>query len=189
MNKQTRNNLKIKKGLSAAKCTTLLFCVLLSSTGCSFNKSVVNTETKPAVTIGSSAIDFTLKSNKNDNIRLNELRGNLVLINFWGSFSGTSTRLLDQFEDLYQKHKQDNLIVLSINIDPAASQNIIKKLDPEHRILFDEERQLALQYGVKTVPSTFLVDQNGKIVLALEGFDPRYHDIIENKIETLLKSE
>lgn len=146
-------------------------------------------KTEPKLTIGASAFDFTLKSSKDLNIRLNELRGNLVLINFWAAWSGTSTRLLPQFETLYQKYKDQNLVVLSINIDPDTANNVIQKINPEHHILLDWDKEVSTLYGVKTVPSIFLLDQSGKVVMALEGFDPRYHDIIENKIESLLRAK
>lgn len=184
---------QLKQSLISTARLVFLFACLMTSFSCSLIKSMApdaNTQpTERKLTIDSTAFDFTLKSSKNTNIRLNELRGNLVIINFWAAWSGTSARLLPQFETLYQKYKTQNLVVLSINIDPATANNVIQKINPEHHILFDWDKEISSLYGVETVPSIFLLDQSGKVVMALEGFDPRYHDIIENKIASLLRTE
>ena len=144
---------------------------------------------RPQMSIGSTALDFTLKSSNKENVRLNEQRGKVVLLNFWAAWSGSSARLLSQFEDLYQKHKEDNFTVISINIDPSTAEAVLKKQKPEHIVLFDDNRRISEMYNINTVPSMYLIDQSGKIVMSLEGFNPRYHDIIQNKLEKLLVTD
>jgi len=178
---------------SVVGTSSLCFVFLLSlfaTNACSLqNQSIPVEEERSEISIGSTAFDFTLKSSKKDNIRFNEQRGKIVLLNFWAAWSGSSTRLLSQFETLYQKRKDDDLVVISINIDPATAKSVLNKQNPEHFILFDDDRRVSKMYQIETVPSIFLIDQSGKLVLHLEGFDPRYHDIIQNKIEKLLVTE
>jgi len=139
--------------------------------------------------VGDTAHDFTLKSSTGENIRLHELRGQYVLINFWSSWSGTSRRLLNQFETLYQAQKPNDVEVLSINIDPEKSQNLIKRLDVEHTVLLDENRYASRTYMISNIPSIYLLDRSGKLMLILEGYDPLYYQVTENKLQQALTAE
>jgi peroxiredoxin len=166
-----------------------LLALFLSQESYAQSKPETVLKERPKLSIGSTALDFTLKSNKKENIRLNEQRGKIVLLNFWAAWSGSSTRLLSQFENLFQKYKDNDFTVLSINIDPSTAGSVLKKQNLEHIVLFDEDRRIAEMYNINTVPSMHLIDQSGKIVLSLEGFDPRYYNIIQNKLERLLVTD
>src|SRR5690606_18107554 len=139
--------------------------------------------------IGDQAHDFTLKSFQGENIRLFEQRGNIVLILFWAPWSGSSIRLLDQFETLQNKYGEDGLKVISISIEPEKSINTLNKLEPQHYSLLDTDTLVSRQYGISTIPSLYLVNRSGEVTVALEGFDPRYIELIENKVFQLLDSE
>jgi len=179
------------------KLTTTLMALLLCGMACfshaespvikSYKGSDLLVTNKPR--LDDYAADFILKSHHKDNIRLNELRGNIVLIEFWASWSGPSIHNVKQFEQLYQDHKDKDFKVLSITIDPEKSQRISEKLNPEHSILFDFNRSVSRLYRVDTIPSFYLLDKSGKIALILEGIDQRYYDIIEHKLKRMLDEE
>lgn len=139
--------------------------------------------------IGDQAHDFTLKSFQGENIRLFEQRGNIVLILFWAPWSGSSIRLLDQFETLQNKYGEDGLKVISISIEPDKSINTLNKLEPQHYSLLDTDTLVSRQHAISTIPSLYLVNRSGEVTVALEGFDPRYIELVENKIIQLLDTE
>lgn len=168
------------------KLQTLLLCtgMLVSASLC-----LAQEEKHKKPQVGDIAYDFTLKSSTGENIRLHELRGHFVLINFWSSWSGTSRRLLNQFEALYQLEKQNDVLVLSINIDPEKSQSQIERLDVEHTLLLDENRYASRKYMISNIPSIYLLDRSGKLLLILEGYDPLYYQVTENKLKQALAAE
>lgn len=141
------------------------------------------------LSIGSQAYDFTLKSYQGENIRLFEQRGNIVLLLFWAPWSGSSIRLLDQFEALQNKYGEDGFKVISISIEPNKSMNLLRKLEPQHFSLLDTDTLVSRQYNISAIPSLYLVNRSGDVVVALEGFDPRYIEVVESKIIKLLDLE
>lgn len=166
------------------KTFTLLATLMLSVTPCF---SVEEAQQKPKV--GDIADDFTLKSRTGENIRLRELRGNFVLIHFWSSWSGTSRRLVNQFEALYQTEKENDFKVLSINIDPEKSLNMIENLNVEHSVLLDQNKFASRNFQISNIPSIYLLDRSGKFILVLEGYDPLYYQVAENKLKQALVAE
>lgn len=167
----------------------LWFCLLASYSLASTNDDKGAQQKARPLTIGQTAQDFTLKSYSGENIRLNELRGNLVLINFWASWSGSSIKLLRQSESLQHKYADDGFTVMSISIDPDKAGNTLEKLNGEQLQLLDTLSFVSRQYAIKTIPSMFLIGRDGKVLMALEGFDPRYLDLIENRLQSILNQE
>ncbi len=164
-------------------CAALLVVLCLPN----FSYADGRKRTQGELQAGDQAYDFTLKSHLNENIRLNELRGNFIILEFWASWSASSTRFLGQFEELFQKHKDENFKVLSVNLDPNKSGYVLDKLQPEHPILFDEDKKISRRYAIDTIPSFYLLDEGGKVLLTLKGNEPRNFDILKNRIETLLE--
>ena len=179
----------INKPLLRSGLVLVSLTALLCLNACGSNASTTSEEQSSkarALTLGESTPDFTLKGFSGENIRLNELRGNIVVITFWASWSGTSVKLINDFENLYHKYKDDNLKVISISINPDRSSNILEKLQGEHYQLFDSQTLVSRAYQVESVPSIFVLDSSGKLILKLEGYDPRYRDLVVNKVESLI---
>ena len=121
---------------------------------------------------GENAPNFTLKNLEGKDVSLNEFRGKFVLINFWATWCGPCKIEMPSLETLYQKFKNKNFVMLAISND-MFGQTVVKPFVKAHKISFpillDQRLKASNQFGVVSLPSTFMIDPNGKIIGALYG--------------------
>jgi len=142
-----------------------------------------------AESVSSPAYDFTLHSRAGENIRLNELAGQVVLINFWASWCGPCRKELPKLESLHQKYKDLGVTIIGINIDenPELSKKILKDIEVNFTVLYDPENQVSQQYEIESMPSTFLVDKKGLFRFRHNGYLPGYEDKYDQQIKQLIR--
>lgn len=142
-----------------------------------------------AESISVRADDFTLKSSTGENIRLNELAGQVVLVNFWASWCGPCRKELPKLEMLHQKYSELGVTILGINIDedPKLSKKILNDITVNFPVLFDPENQISELYKVESMPSTFIIDKKGYYRFKHNGYLPGYEDKYEQQIKQLMR--
>ena len=121
---------------------------------------------------GENAPNFTLKNLKGKDVSLSEFRGKFVLINFWATWCGPCKIEMPSLESLYQKFKNKNFAMLAISND-MFGETVVKPFVKAHKlsfpILLDQRLKASNQFGVVSLPSTFMIDPKGKIIGALYG--------------------
>ena len=143
----------------------------------------------PKLSSGDKAIDFTLDISGKP-LKVSSLQGKYVLLSFWGSWCPPCRREAPQLVALYHDfHKRsyldaDGFEILSIGIETNEKnwRSAIQKLDliwPYHHTdLMRFDAPIARQYGVRSIPTKFLIDPKGKIIAVNPDFD---------RIRTLLR--
>ena len=121
---------------------------------------------------GENAPNFTLKNLEGKDVSLSEFRGKFVLINFWATWCGPCKIEMPSLESLYQKFKNKNFAMLAISND-MFGETVVKPFVKTHKlnfpILLDQRLKASNQFGVVSLPSTFMIDPKGKIIGALYG--------------------
>ena len=121
---------------------------------------------------GEDAPNFTLKNLEGKDVSLSEFRGKFVLINFWATWCGPCKIEMPSLESLYQKFKNKNFAMLAISND-MFGETVVKPFVKVHKlnfpILLDQRLKASNQFGVVSLPSTFMIDPKGKIIGALYG--------------------
>lgn len=145
-----------------------------------------------AVTAGTAqapAPDFTLKSNSGENIRLSELRGEVVLINFWASWCGPCRQEMPILSELHDKYKAMGFTVLGINVEENSSdaRKLLKEMPVSFPVLFDNDSSVSKQYDVAAMPSTVLVDRDGNMRYLHKGYKPGLEDTYVNQVRSLIR--
>ena len=116
------------------------------------------------------APDFELKSLEGERIRLSDLRGKPVLLNFWASWCGPCRRELPELADVYDFYKAKGLVVYGINDEGRdVAREFYKKAFLPFPTLDDSSRKVHGLYRVRSIPTIFLIDREGKVVRFLNG--------------------
>jgi peroxiredoxin len=141
------------------------------------------------VTAGNPAPDFTLRSSTGKNIRLQELRGEVVMVNFWATWCGPCREEMPALNRLHEKYRTAGFTLLGVNIDdkPDNAMQLAKRLKVGYPLLHDADKRASRHYDVSAMPMTFLIDRNGRMRFAHRGYVPGYEDRYEAQIRQLLK--
>jgi len=139
--------------------------------------------------LDSPAPDFTLKSASGENIKLSELRGQVVLSNFWASWCGPCRQEMPLLDQMYQKYGPLGFTLLGVNVeqDTKDAERMLKDAPVTFPILFDAENQVSKLYDVTAMPSTVLVDRDGKVRYMHKGYQPGYEDEYQTQIRALVR--
>ena len=122
------------------------------------------------------AEDFTLPTPTAETFKLSEHRGKVVLINFWATWCPPCLQEMPAMERLYRQHKDAGFEMVAVSVDTDAAK--VKPYIAQHKFTFrvalDPTMALANTYGVRALPSSFLVDRKG--TLAALAIGPRHWD-------------
>jgi len=134
------------------------------------------------------APDFTLKSASGENIKLSELRGQVVMINFWASWCGPCRQEMPLLDDLHARYSPMGFTMLGVNVekDSRKAKALLKDLPVDFPILFDQKNQVSKDYDVVAMPSTVLVDRDGNIRYIHKGYKAGDESVYQDMIRTVL---
>jgi thiol-disulfide isomerase/thioredoxin len=137
-----------------------------------------------------AAPDFTLKDMDGESYKLHDYRGKVVLVNFWATWCPPCRKEMPALEALYKKLGGDSFAVLAVNQweDPDLVFAYTGELNvfPTFPILFDPESRLSAEYGVKGLPTSFLIDKKGRLAYRAVGGRAFDHPEVERLIRELL---
>jgi len=120
---------------------------------------------------GNMATDFTLPSLDKDPVTLSDLRGKVVMINFWTTWCHACEVEMPSMERLYGKYKDKGFTVLAVDIEekPEVVRKFVKKYHLTFPVLLDSSGAIKSKYLVTGIPTSFLVDKTGRLVAKFWG--------------------
>jgi peroxiredoxin len=135
------------------------------------------------------APDFTLKSQLGKNIRLSDLRGNIILLNFWGSWCGPCRQEMPILDQIHKKYSPLGFHVLGVNIDSDSSKAVeyLSSISIDFPVLYDSKNTVSELYNVSAMPSTAIIDRDGYVRYVHEGYVPGDEKIYHEKIKALMR--
>ena len=125
-----------------------------------------------ALELDRAAPDFTLKSLGGKNLKLSEMAGNVVLINFWASWCGPCREEMPLLNDLHKKYEPLGFAVFGVNVeeDVKGAMGFLQNFPVDFPVLLDSANQVSKQYKVIAMPTTVLVDRDGKVRYLHQGY-------------------
>jgi len=136
-----------------------------------------------------SAPDFTLRTMDGPNLRLQEQRGRVVLINFWATWCGPCRQEMPHLSRLYDKYRGAGFVLLGVNVDDDAKRgaDLATKMGLKFPVLLDTDKTVSRLYDLGTMPSSVLIDRDGRVRYVHSGYLAGYEDLYEKQIRELLK--
>ncbi len=136
------------------------------------------------------APDFTLPTLSGAPIRLSELRGKVVLLNFWATWCVPCRLEIPALETLYQRHKDAGLAVLTINLDTLSTAGVeafVQEVRVTFPVALDPSWSIARAYRVLGLPTTYLIDRAGNAVVREVGERDWLDEVSRVAVEGLLQ--
>ncbi|MEM7280817.1 MAG: TlpA disulfide reductase family protein [Pseudomonadota bacterium] len=146
-----------------------------------------------AVSMGAAskraAPDFTLPSRGGDAVTLSDLKGQVVMINFWATWCGPCRQEMPLLEEMYVRYNRMGFTLLGVNVeeDSRGADAYLKETRVSFPILFDNKNEVSKLYDVIAMPSTVILDKEGTVRYLHKGYKPGYENEYLSQIRTLLK--
>ncbi len=136
------------------------------------------------------APDFTLEDMDGKRYTLSALRGKVVMVNFWATWCPPCREEIPSMEAIYQDLRDKGFIVLAINQwetpDHVFSYMGQLEVYPSFPILFDRDSSVSEAFGVKGLPTTVLIDKQGRVVYRAVGGRNFNHPEVRALIQQLI---
>jgi peroxiredoxin len=117
---------------------------------------------------------FTLANRAGGETSLASLKGQVVMINFWASWCGPCRQEFPALDEIYGKYKPMGFEMIGINVESekADAERFLGKTPVSFPILFDPDNKVSGSYGVSAMPTTFLVDRQGRVRWQHRAYKP-----------------
>lgn len=117
---------------------------------------------------------FSLASRDGKQVSLADLKGQVVMINFWASWCGPCRQEFPALDQIYAKYKPMGFTLVAINVESekADAERFLEKTPASFPILFDPDNKVSGNYGVSAMPTTVLVDRQGRVRWQHRAYKP-----------------
>ena len=151
--------------------------------------------TGPAATVsvaapGHGAPDFVLTDLQGHTLKLSDLRGKAVVLNFWATWCPPCKQEIPWFVDLQKRYGSQGLQIVGVAMDDDDPKEVVKfaaQNSINYPILIGEEKVAAQYGGIDYLPTTFYIDRNGIVLDRVFGQAGR--DEIEQNIQRAIASK
>jgi len=112
-----------------------------------------------------TAPTFTLKDLKGKQVKLEDNRGKIVFLNFWATWCPPCRKEMPSMEKLHTKFKDRDFTMLAVDLREETKKVRVfqEKFKLNFPILLDSDGRVGLRYGVRSIPTTYLIDREGYV--------------------------
>jgi thiol-disulfide isomerase/thioredoxin len=141
-----------------------------------------------AVGVGERAPEFALPGIDGRIHALAELRGRVVYVDFWASWCAPCRRSFPWMNGMHRRYAARGLSIVAINVDRerSAAERFLERTPADFPIALDPKGESPAAFGVRGMPSAYLIDGSGTVVRVEEGFRDERTPALEAQIRTLL---
>lgn len=139
---------------------------------------------------GEAAPEFSLPGvNKQGDVKLSDYKGRVVYLDFWATWCPPCVKSFPWMNTLQERFGDKGFSVVAIGVDRKREliNEFLKKMEPEFTVTQDDKGEVAKAYGLRGMPTSFLIDRDGNIVLTHMGFRTKDTDKLEAEIQSLLE--
>jgi peroxiredoxin len=143
-----------------------------------------------AATVSGPAPQFKLQSRDGKMVSLADLKGQVVMVNFWATWCGPCRQEMPHLEALYERYNSLGFTLVGINVEdnPEGAKKWLEENGPvTFPVLLDPKNQVSKLYKVQTMPTTVLVARDGTMRFIHHGYKPGYEGEYQTQVRALLK--
>ncbi|MBI3988531.1 MAG: TlpA family protein disulfide reductase [candidate division NC10 bacterium] len=136
--------------------------------------------------VGRPAPDFTLPDLDGTTRKLSDYRGKVVLLNFWSTWCTPCRTEMPSMQRSFERHKGNGLEILAVSLNVEGKppvEQFMKELKLTFKALLDPKKEVATIYRIYALPTSYVIDKQGKIAFKLIGEkdwdDPHSHELIQ----------
>ena len=127
------------------------------------------TNTLPSIkpnNIKIKAQDFKLKDLEGKEVSLSDYKGKKVFLNFWATWCPPCKSEMPEIEQLYKETKDNDLVILTVEIGESRDtvKSFIDSNKYNFKVLLDSDQNVASQYNIASIPTSYFIDVEGNIV-------------------------
>ncbi len=142
-----------------------------------------------AIEAGSPAPLFAVPSlDGKGTLSLAEHRGKVVYLDFWASWCAPCLTGMPLIDALRQEFDADDFVVLAVNVDgdPDQARKLLARRPVGYASASDPAGELPERFGLRTMPTSYLIDRDGKVRYVHEGFRKGDVEVLREEIRKLL---
>lgn len=141
-----------------------------------------------AVAIGEAAPSLRAPDAAGEIVDLAKLRGKVVYVDFWASWCGPCKRSFPWMNAMLEKYRAQGLEVVAVNVDRkrADAERFLATTPAQFTIAYDASGAMPSAWQVKAMPTSFLVDAQGRVAFIESGFRDERKDDVEARIRAAL---
>lgn len=141
----------------------------------------------PAVALeGDRACDLSLPDLEGKPLHVSQLKGKVVVVNFWATWCNPCREEIPDFVELYKEYRGRGVEIIGVSLDKGKEERVkafVKEFGIEYPIVVGDI-QVARQWLVRGIPRTFIVDREGKVTQKIVGVTDKRS--LETEIKPLL---
>lgn len=147
-----------------------------------------------AFAMGSAAAPapaFTLPTAAGTNVSLSDHKGKIVYVDFWASWCGPCRQSFPWMNEMLGKYQAQGFEIIAVNLDTGRPEadKFLADNPASFTVALDPQATMPPQYGVKGMPTSYLIDGNGEIILQHTGFNDSHKADLEAAIQKALESK
>lgn len=130
---------------------------------------------------------WSLKNLDGKTVNSSDFKGKVVVLDFWATWCGPCRAEIPNFIALQEQYEKQGLVVVGLSVDEDGADVVkpfVQKLGMNYPVVLADKKTQEAFGGIEAVPTTFLVDREGRIVKEHMGFADK--DEFENEIKPLL---
>ena len=161
-----------------------LAIVLMLSAACAAES---NTESTPSTT-PKPPIDLSLKDLEGNSVNLSDLRGKVVLVNYWASWCSPCREEMPILDEFYRSHQSLDFTLITINVSESAADaaDYVTENGYSFPVWSDPPGDTMIELGINGLPASILLDEAGRIQKVWLG--PLTQEMLEDAVLPLLSN-